>query len=97
MSSPPRQRVIEQRQIEAFRRMTPAERVECCLRWTNVTYELARSAIRQAHSDWTGPQVDRELGRRITGIDVSALDWKRVQRQQEALERDASSSDGGRT
>lgn len=62
--------------------MTPGQRVECCLRWTHFTCELARSAIRQDHPGWTEPDVDRELGRRITGIDVTKLDWERVLRQQ---------------
>lgn len=56
-----------------FRRMTPEERLECCFRWTRMTYDIARGAIRQEHSDWTTAQVDREVGRRITGIDVEQL------------------------
>jgi len=55
--------------------MTPQQRLECCFRWTELTYELARSAIRQEHPDWTPLQVDREIGRRITGIDVTKLPW----------------------
>ncbi len=68
-------------QLEVLRRMTPAERLKCALRWTALTYELPRSAIRAEHPDWTPEQVDRELGRRITGIDVTKLDWERIRRQ----------------
>ncbi len=68
-------------QLEVLRRMTPAERLECALRWTALTYELPRSAIRAEHPEWTAAQVDRELGRRITGIDVTTLDWERIRRQ----------------
>lgn len=75
--------------------MTPAQRVECALRWTRLTYDLARSAIRQDHPDWTTAQIDRELGRRITGIDVTKLDWQRVERQRTEREpRQAASPDG---
>ena len=63
----------EEIQLEIFRRMTPQERLECCFRWTALTYEFARSAIRKEHPDWIARQVDREIGRRITGIDVEQL------------------------
>jgi len=86
MNPPSRRSAAEELQIEIFRRMTPAQRVDCCLRWTQFTCELARSAIRQEHPDWTQSQVDRELGRRITGIDVATLDWERVRRQPEPLQ-----------
>ena len=56
-----------------FRRMTPEERLECCFRWTQLTYDIARGAIRQEYPDWSAAQVDREVGRRITGIDVEQL------------------------
>ena len=61
----------EQLQIDIFRRMTPQQRLECCFRWTQMTYEFARAGIRTQHPDWTPEQIDREIGRRITGIDVS--------------------------
>ena len=64
-------------QVEIFRKMTPQQRLECCFRWTNLTYELARSTIRGQHTDWTPEQVDREVGRRITGIDVTKLPLNR--------------------
>lgn len=60
-------------QDEIFRRMTPAERIDCAMRWTAFTLEVARSGIRSQHPDWTPEQVERELGRRITGIDVTRL------------------------
>jgi hypothetical protein len=80
-------------QIEIYRRMTPAQRLDCCLRWTNLTYEFARGAIRADHADWTPAEVDRELGRRITGIDVTKLDWGRVRRQQAHLRVASRSAD----
>lgn len=58
-------------QIEIFRKMTPAQRVECAMRWTAFTNECARAGIRSQHPDWTPQRVDQELGRRITGIDVT--------------------------
>lgn len=73
MSSKRPQSPGERKQLEIFRRMTPAERIECCFRWTNLTYEIARSAIRGRHPEWTPIHVDREIGRRITGIDVEQL------------------------
>jgi hypothetical protein len=72
------QRRAEEIQLEIFRRMTPQQRLECCFRWTELTYEFARSAIRQDHPDWTPLQVDREIGRRITGIDVTKLPWEKT-------------------
>jgi len=87
MSPSPRHSTAEQFQTDIFRRMTPAQRVECSLRWTSLTCELARCAIRREHPHWTETEVDRELGRRITGIDVTTLDWERVRRQQEHLGR----------
>ena len=95
MSAVTRRKAVEQLQIDAFRRMTPGQRVECALRLTHLTCELARSAIRQEHPDWTGPEVDRELGRRITGIDVTTLEWERVRRPTEDFGRDEASSNDG--
>lgn len=56
-----------------FRKMTPGQRVDCALRWTELTLELSRATIRKDHPDWTPKEVDREVGRRITGIDVREL------------------------
>ncbi len=67
----------QQIQDDIIRRMTPEERLECCFRWTQLTYEMARSAIRQEHPEWTAMQIDREIGRRITGIDVEELQRQR--------------------
>jgi hypothetical protein len=64
----------EQIQIEIFRRMTPADRLACSLRWTGLTCALARGAIRAGHPDWTDMRVDQELGRRITGIDIAGIE-----------------------
>jgi hypothetical protein len=64
-------------QIEVFRRLTPEQRIDIALRWTEGTYEIMRSAIRSQHPDWSRAQIDREIGRRISGIDVTMLDWSR--------------------
>jgi hypothetical protein len=61
-------------QTDIFRRMTPQQRLDCCFRWTELTYELARGAIQKDHPDWTSLKVDREIGRRITGVDIAALE-----------------------
>ncbi len=68
-------------QLEIFRRMTPGQRIECAMRWTAFTLEVARGGIRSQHPDWTDEQIEREIGRRITGIDVTKLDWEKVRRQ----------------
>lgn len=71
----------EQIQLEIFRRMTPSERIDCAMRWTAFTLEVARGGIRSQHPDWTDEHVEREIGRRITGIDVTKLDWEKLRRQ----------------
>ena len=60
-------------QAQIFRRMTPAERLECCYQWTELAYELARAGVRIQHPEWTPAQVEREVGRRITGLDIDEL------------------------
>lgn len=75
----------EELQLEIFRRMTPEQRVDCALRWTATTLEFARAGIRMQYPDWTPAQVERELGRRITGIDVTKLDWEKLRRQRAEL------------
>lgn len=72
----PRQKKAYDVQTEIFRRMTPGERIDCALRWTAMTLDIQRSQIRKAHPDWTPLQIDREIGRRITGIDVWELERK---------------------
>ncbi|TWT44745.1 hypothetical protein RAS1_11620 [Phycisphaerae bacterium RAS1] len=78
-----RQRSAQEIQDEILRRMTPEQRIDCALRWTSLTLELARSTIRSAHPDWPAEHVERELGRRITGIDVTKLDWARTRPQRD--------------
>jgi hypothetical protein len=63
----------EQIQLRIFQRMTPAERLDCCFRWTRLTCDLARATVRSAHPDWSPGRVSREVGRRLTGIDLSRL------------------------
>lgn len=68
-----RRPTAEEIQAEIFRRMTPEQRLQCCFRRTEFTYELARAGNRSQHPDWTSEQIDREIGRRITDIDVEEL------------------------
>lgn len=42
---------------------------------------------------WTPEQVERELGRRITGIDVTKLDWEKLRRQQAELQSRLGAAD----
>jgi hypothetical protein len=67
-----------EKQREIIRNMTPAQRIEWAMRWTQFTLEFARATIRSQNPDWTPVQVERELGRRITGIDVTKLDWSKA-------------------
>lgn len=60
-------------QIEIFRRMTPQQRLECALRWTNLTLALSRAGIRAGHPQWSAARVEREVFRRATGIDLDPL------------------------
>jgi hypothetical protein len=76
-----RRAAADELQMEILRRMTPQQRLECCFRWTSLTYELARSTIRAEHPDWTPQCVDREMGRRITGIEVDELHHRGVTRR----------------
>ena len=71
-------RQAEQLQLDLFRRMTPEQRVDCALRWTALTLEFARAGVRSQNPHWTPEQIEREVGRRITGIDVTKLDWERA-------------------
>jgi len=68
MDKPHRDRKAEAVQFEIFRRMTPQERLACCFRWTQLTYDIARGTIRKQHPDWSDQQIDREIGRRINEL-----------------------------
>jgi len=85
MTEPDHVRGARARQQEIFGRMTPEQRIACGLAWTRFTLEIARAGVRYDHPDWTPEQIDREIGRRITGIDVTRLDWEKVHRQQAQL------------
>lgn len=63
-------------QAGIFRRMTPEQRLQCCFRWAEFTCEQALAGIRRQRRDWTPVQIDREIGRRITGIDIEELKRK---------------------
>lgn len=93
MSSKRPQSLAERKQLEIFRRMTPGERIECCFRWTNLTYEIARATIRRRHPEWTPMQVEHEIARRITGIDVGKLVRQRAAQFEEARTGDDRNSD----
>ena len=84
METPSGPQRAEQIQLEIFRRMTPGQRIECAMRWTAFTLDIARGGIRSQHPDWTDEHVEREIGRRITGIDVTKLDWEKLRRQRES-------------
>ena len=49
------------RQIEAYRRMRPEER----LRIGFELYDMARAGVRHQHPDWDEEQVQREVARRF--------------------------------
>jgi hypothetical protein len=71
-------RSADEIQLGIFRRMTPAQRIDCAMRFTQFTLEFARATIRSQNPDWTPEQIEREIGRRITGIDVTRLDWNKA-------------------
>ena len=48
-------------QIEAFRRMTPGQKLAVALRLIQETRELKAFGVRQRHPDWTDEQVNREV------------------------------------
>jgi hypothetical protein len=54
-----------QMQIEAYRRMTPQERLQVCFRLSALARTLSRQGVRYQHPDWTDAQVEQEVVRRI--------------------------------
>ena len=52
-------------QIEAYRRMTPLERLQVSLRLSELTRTLVRQGVRHQHPDWNAEQVEEEVLRRF--------------------------------
>ena len=54
-----------QKQIEAYRRMTPQERLQISFRLYELTKILARQGVKSQHPDWTEQQIQDEVLRRF--------------------------------
>ena len=52
-------------QIEAYRRMTPQERLQVSFRLYEMTRTVVRQGVRHQHPDWTPDQVEEEILRRF--------------------------------
>lgn len=52
-------------QIEAYRRMTPQERLQVCFRLYELTRSLARQGVKHQHPDWDEGQVEQEVKRKF--------------------------------
>lgn len=52
-------------QLDAYRRMTPTERLETALRLHQLSCDLARAGIRAQYPEFAEDQVERELWRRV--------------------------------
>lgn len=48
-------------QIEAFRRMTPAQKLEIATRLRQAAWDIKAAAVRQRHPDWTEKQIQQEV------------------------------------
>lgn len=55
------------RQLEAYRAMSPGERLRRAAQLSEDVKALARSGIRHAHPDWPESSVEVELARRLFG------------------------------
>lgn len=49
------------KQIEAFRRMTPAEKLRLAARFHRDARSLKAAGLRMLHPDWTDERVDRAV------------------------------------
>lgn len=47
-------------QVEGFKRMTPAEKIEMVMALREAGIRLRVAGLRMAHPDWTDEQLDRE-------------------------------------
>lgn len=52
-------------QIEAYRGMTPQERLAISFRLHELTKTLVRQGIKHQHPDWDAEQVEKEVVRRF--------------------------------
>jgi hypothetical protein len=52
-------------QIEAYRRMTPQQRLQISFRLYHLTRTLVRQGVKHHHPDWDDGQVEREVLRRF--------------------------------
>ncbi len=62
-------------QIEAYRRMTPEQRLQIGFDLCRLARDLSRAGIRHQHPDWNDEQVEREVARRsLLGAGLSPDD-----------------------
>jgi len=54
-----------QMQIEAYRRMTPQQRLQIGFRLYELTRTLARQGVKHQHPDWNEQQIAAEVLRRF--------------------------------
>lgn len=60
-------------QIEAYRRMTPARKVELVVQMSEEVWDLAADGIRMRHPDYDPQQVSRALWRLRLGDELFRL------------------------
>ena len=58
-------RVAEEKRLEIYRAMEPAERLRQALRMNRSMRELMAAGFRQRHSEWTESQVRRAVADQI--------------------------------
>lgn len=61
------------RQINAFRSMSPADRLRLADAMSTEIRSIAESGIRHRHPDWTPQEVAEELARILIGKEVAGL------------------------
>lgn len=52
-------------QVEGFRRMTPAQKLQMVAGLYNAGIRLRMAGLREAHPDWTEEQLEREARRSL--------------------------------
>ena len=62
-------------QVEAYRRMSGAERVQIALRLNLAAREAALAGIRSRHPEYSGEQVRSALFRLLLGEEVTRKVW----------------------
>ena len=75
--SPDTDPAVEERQIEAWRRMTPAEKLHVVSELVRASEELALAGIRQRHPGATGRELELRLAALRLDRDLMLrwLDW----------------------